>query len=86
MTTYFWSFAKSADNIYILLDLTTDNISWEIRINLFIMGIEATTESEKSSESHLLLLTCGHCVKLVEADSSIEMDEDAAAGAVTCEK
>ena len=31
-------------------------------------------------------LTCGHCVKLVEADSSIEMDEDAAAGVVTCEK
>ena len=30
-----------------------------------------------------VLLTCGHCVKLVEADSSIEMDVDAAAG---CEK
>ena len=58
MTTYFWSFAKSADNIYILLDLTTDNISWEIRINLFIMGIEATTESEKSSESHLQHWAC----------------------------
>ena len=28
-------------------------LCWEIRINLFIMGIEATTESEKSSESHL---------------------------------